>query len=87
MEETKRYLSNRKSMSDLMDNKPRKYFIVKDKDGNQTGHGVYYPFGDNVQVFLNSSKNASWQEANLGQVLLLKDVACFEWVKEKTPGI
>ena len=52
-------------MSDLMDNKLPKYFIVKDKDGT-TGHGVYYPFGDNVQVFLNSSKNASWQEANLG---------------------
>ena len=82
----KKYLAFRHRMSDLMDNKPRKYFIVKDKDGNQTGHGVYYPFGDNVQVFLKSSGFSAWQEANLGQVLLLKDVACFEWVKEKTPG-
>ena len=43
-------------MSDLMDNKPRKYFIVKDKDGNAKQGTVSITRLDNkprnnVQVF------------------------------------
>ena len=66
-----------------MDNKPRKEFILKDANGQQIGHGTYYPYGDNVQVYMGSANHAAWQEATLGQVLLLKEVACFEWIKEQ----
>ena len=71
-------------MIERQDDKPRKSFILKNENGQQVGHGTYYPYGDNVQVYLKSSKYASWQEATLGQVLLLKEVTCFEWEKEET---
>ena len=72
------------NLTNKQDTKPRKPFILKNENGQQIGHGIYYPFGDNAQVFLKSSGFSAWQEANLGQVLLLKEVASFEWIKENT---
>ncbi|RKU26243.1 hypothetical protein C6497_13870 [Candidatus Poribacteria bacterium] len=66
-----------------MDKITPKPFILKNENQQKIGHGIYYQYGSNTKVFLKSSEYASWQEATLGQVLLLKEVASFEWVKDK----
>ena len=62
--------------------KPRREFIIFDDFGNRIGHGVYYPYGGNVQVYFKSQNYASIQLASFADVMLYRGVRGIDWKDE-----
>ncbi len=58
--------------------KERRSFLLFDVAGKQIGHGVYYPIGGNVQVWM-APDYAAWQYHGIGEVLKIPEVNGFRW--------
>ena len=63
----------------MPDKKTRWTFLIRGFDGDQIGHGTYYPTGGNCQVYFEAYDYAAWQLADLGSVMLYHDVKSIEW--------
>ena len=58
--------------------KKRLPFMLFDVAGKQIGHGVYYPIGGNVQVWM-APDYASWQFCSVAEALNIPEVNGFRW--------
>ena len=65
-----------------MNEKKKRYFILKNAQRIPIGHGTYYQDGGNVQVYMKSHQGAAWQFSTLADVLMLDGVQSFEWIQE-----
>lgn len=61
--------------------KARKPFLLFDVAGLVIGHGVYYPIGGNVQVWM-SPHYTSWQYHSLAEALSIPEVNGFRWKEQ-----
>ena len=59
--------------------KKRRYFTLTNAKKQIIGHGIYYPAGGNVQVFMKPH-NQAWQFASIVEALLLNGVHSLSWV-------
>lgn len=57
----------------------RRYFTLYNQSRFVVGHGIYYPKGGNVQVYMKAQGNTAWQFSTLAEALLLDDVQGFQW--------
>ena len=64
--------------------KPRRVFIIFDDFGNRMGHGTYYPFGGNCQVYFKRQNYAAIQLSSLGDVMLFEGVRGMDWKDERS---
>ena len=52
--------------------KQRREFIIFDDFGNRIGHGTYYPFGGNCQVYFKRQNYAAVQLSSFADVMLYR---------------
>ena len=59
--------------------KPRREFVIFDDFGNRIGHGTYYPFGGNCQVYFKRQNYAAIQLSSFADVMLYRGVRGIDW--------
>ena len=61
--------------------KERRRFHIIAFSGKWMGYGDYYPYGGNIQVYLERDNYAAKQLNMLGEIMLFENVMSIAWIK------